>query len=109
MTGFDFSSLMQKAQEMQGRVTALQEKLATEEITGKAGGDLVQVTLSGKGEAKRVRIDRSLLKADEGEILEDLLAAAINDARQRLDRRVQDETQRLMGGLPLPPGMNPFV
>ena len=70
---------------------------------------LVTVVLNGKGEMRRLKIDLSLVKPEDAEILEDLIVAAHNDAKSKIEMRVQEETQRLMGGLPLPPGMKfPF-
>ena len=79
------------------------------EITGQSGGGLVQVTLNGKHEMRRVRIDPSLLEPKETEVLEDLIVAAANDARQRLEGEMQREMQSMTGGLNLPPGFKlPF-
>ena len=78
------------------------------EIAGWAGGGLVAVTLSGKGELKAVRIDDSLMKADEKEIVEDLLVAAHADARRKSEAVMADKMKALTGGLPLPPGMKLF-
>ena len=105
----NLGQLMKQAQEMQTKMAEMQEKLETLEVSGSAGAGLVSVTLSGKGEMRGVKIDPSLLKPDETEILEDLIAAAHNDAKVKLEARVQEETSSLMGGLDLPPGFKlPF-
>ena len=105
----NLGQLMKQAQEMQAKMAEMQESLGQIEIEGVAGAGLVKVTLNGKGEMRRLRIDPTLANPDEAEILEDLIVAAHNDAKGRIEARVQDETQKLMGGLPLPPGMkSPF-
>ena len=101
--------LMKQAQEMQEKMAEMQESLAAIEVEGSAGAGLVKVTLNGKGEMRRLRIDPTLANPDEAEVLEDLVVAAHNDAKGKIEARVQEETQKLMGGLPLPPGMKlPF-
>lgn len=105
----NIGQMLRQAQEMQSRMGEMQERLAEAEVSGASGAGLVQVTLSGKGEAKRIKIDKSLMVADETEVLEDLLMAAFNDAKTRLDAYVAEEMQKLTGGLKLPPGMKlPF-
>jgi nucleoid-associated protein EbfC len=101
--------MLKQAQEMQGRMNEMQERLAAAEVSGASGAGLVQLTMSGKGEVKRIEIDKSLLLPDEVEVLEDLLMAAFNDAKTRLDAYVAEEMQKLTGGLKLPPGIKlPF-
>jgi len=105
----NLGQLMKQAQEMQSKMGQLQETLAALEVTGTAGGGMVTVVLNGKGEARSLRIDPSLLVEGEAEILEDLIVAAINDAKAKSEARVQEETGKLMGGLQLPPGFKlPF-
>jgi len=105
----DLMGMMKQVGEMQARVQQMQEELAAIEIEGQSGGGLVKVTLSGKGDVKRVRIDPSLVKPDEAEILEDLVVAAAQDAKGKLDAQLQAKMQEMAGGLPLPPGMKlPF-
>ena len=105
----NLGQLMKQAQEMQAKMAEMQESLGQMEIEGVAGAGLVKVTLNGKGEMRRLRIDPTLANPDEVEILEDLIVAAHNDAKGRIEARVQEETQKLMGGIPLPPGMKlPF-
>ena len=83
----------------------IQEKLAQLEITGTAGGGMVEVTLNGKGEAKKFKIDPAAVSAADTEILEDLLLAAFNDAKGKQEQAMREEMSTLTGGLPLPPGM----
>ena len=105
----NLGNLMKQAQEMQAKMAEMQEKLAEMEVSGSAGADMVTVTLNGKGELRGVTIDPSLLKPDDAEMVEDLIVAAHNDAKGRLEARVQEETSSLMGGLELPPGFKmPF-
>jgi DNA-binding YbaB/EbfC family protein len=89
-------------------VQQMQEELAGMEIDGQSGGGLVKVTLTGKGDVKKVSIDPSLIKADEAEILEDLIVAAAGDAKGKLDATLQTKMQEMAGGLPLPPGLKLF-
>ena len=94
---------------MQEKMGEMQERLAGIEVDGSSGAGLVQVTLSGKSEMRGVKVDPSLMKPDEAEVLEDLIVAATNDARARLETRMQDEMSKVTGGLQLPPGFKmPF-
>jgi len=105
----NLGQLMKQAQEMQDKMAEMQDSLVSIEIEGVAGAGLVKVTLNGKGEMRRLHIDPTLASPDEAEILEDLIVAAHNDAKGKIEARVQEETQKLMGGLSLPPGMKfPF-
>jgi nucleoid-associated protein EbfC len=104
----DLMGMMKQVGQMQARVQQMQEELAALEIDGQSGGGLVKVTLSGKGDMKKVRIDPSLAKADEVEILEDLIVAATTDAKSKLDTLMQTKMQEMAGGLPLPPGLKLF-
>ena len=105
----NLGQMLKQAQEMQSRMAELQERLAAVDMTGASGGGLVQVTLNGKGEMRKVKIDKSLMVADETEVLEDLIVAATNDAKTRVEAFVAGEMQKLTGGLQLPPGMKlPF-
>jgi len=105
----NLGQLMKQAQQMQAKMAEMQEKLAAMEITGQSGGGLVQVTVNGKHEMRRVKIDPSLLEPSETEVLEDLIVAAANDARQRAETEMQREMQSMTGGLNLPPGFKlPF-
>jgi len=104
----DLMGVMKQVGQMQARVQQMQEELAGMEIDGQSGGGLVKVTLTGKGDVKRVHIDPSLAKADEVEILEDLIVAAATDAKSKLDTMLQAKMQEMAGGLPLPPGLKLF-
>ncbi len=87
----------------------IQERLADMEVTGAAGGGMVQVTLSGKAEARKVKIDPSLAGSGDVEVLEDLIVAAFNDAKVKVEAQVAEKMSELTGGLPLPPGLKlPF-
>ena len=102
----NIGQLMKQAQEMQTKMQEMQERLAQSELEGHAGGGMVSVTINGKNVVKRVKIDPSLAAPDDIEVLEDLLVAAFNDARAKVEAHVQDEMQKITGGLNLPPGMN---
>lgn len=102
----NLTGLMKQAQEIQARMGEMQERVASLEVEGTSGAGLVTVTLRGKGELKGVKIDPSLMIADEVEILEDLLVAAHADAKARLDDKLQEEMKSVTGGMPLPPGFS---
>jgi nucleoid-associated protein EbfC len=104
----DFMGLMKQAAELKSKVEAMQAELDHVEVEGTAGGGLVTVKLTAKSELKSVRIDPSLFKPDEAEILEDLIVAAHADARRKAETVLQDKMQSLTGGLPLPPGLKLF-
>jgi len=104
----DFLGLMKQAAELKSKMEAMQAELERIEVEGAAGGGLLAVTLSGKGELKVIRIDDSLVKPDQKEILEDLIVAAHADARRKLEAMLADKMQALSGGLPLPPGLKLF-
>jgi DNA-binding YbaB/EbfC family protein len=105
----NIGQMMKQAQEMQGKMAALQEELASHEVAGMAAGGMVQVTMSGKGELRSVKIDPSLCDPSEVEVLEDLIVAASNDAKAKVEAHVAEAMQELTGGLALPPGFKlPF-
>jgi DNA-binding YbaB/EbfC family protein len=105
----DLMGMMKQAKELQDRMQRLQEEVAALTIEGSAGGGLIKVAVNGKSEMKNIKIDPSLLKPDEAEILEDLIVAAINDARGKAEQKLADKMRELTGGLALPPGMKlPF-
>ena len=104
----DFMGMMKQAAQLQAKVKAMQDELEAVEVEGVAGGGLVSVRLIGKGEMKGVKIDDSLMQPGEKEILEDLLVAAVADARRKSEALVQEKMKALTGGLPLPPGLNLF-
>ena len=102
----DFLGLMKQAAQLQSKMQAMQAELDLIEVEGTAGGGMVSVKLSAKGDLKGVKIDDSLMKATDKEILEDLLVAAHADARRKAETVMQEKMKGLTGGLPLPPGMN---
>ena len=105
----NIGNMMKQAQQLQKKMTEAQEKLNEIEVEGSSGGGLVKVTATAKGVFKRITIDDTLLKTDEKEILEDLIIAAINDAKEKGETVAQEQMKSLTGGLPLPPGMKlPF-
>jgi DNA-binding YbaB/EbfC family protein len=104
----DFMGLMKQAAQLQSKMEAMQAELDKLEVEGLAGGGLITVTLSAKGDLRGVRIDDSLLKPDEKEILEDLLVAAHADARRKAEGLLQEKMKSLTGGLPIPPGLKLF-
>lgn len=103
----NIGQIMKQVQDMQNRMSEVQAKLADMEMTGASGGGMVQAVMNGKGELKRIKIDPSMLT--DGEVLEDLIVAAVNDAKSKTDAHSQEEMSKLTGGLPLPPGFKlPF-
>jgi|SRR5690348_8929383 len=102
----DFMGLMKQAAELQTKMQALQAELDSIEVEGTAGGGLVAVRLSAKGDLKGITIDESMLKPSEKEILEDLLVAAHADARRKAEQVMQEKMKSITGGLPLPPGLS---
>lgn len=102
----NLTGLMKQAQEIQARMGEMQERIAALEVDGTSGAGLVTVTLKGKGDLKGIKIDPSLMVADEVEILEDLLVAAHADAKAKLDDKLQEEMKSITGGMPLPPGFS---
>ena len=101
----DFMGLMKQAAQLQSKMQALQAELDTIEVEGTAGGGMVAVKLSAKGELKGIKVDESLMKPSEKEILEDLLVAAHADARRKAEAVLQEKMKAVTGGLPLPPGL----
>lgn len=100
---------MQQAAEMQKKLKEAQENLANIEVEGTSGGGLVKVTINGKNEIKKVDIDQSLIKPEEKEILEDLIVAAINEGRKKVDETAAEQMKNVTGGMNLPPGFKlPF-
>ena len=104
----DFLGLMKQAAELKSKMEAMQAELEQIEVEGSAGGGLVTVKLSGKGEMKGVKIDDTLFKPSEKEIVEDLVVAAHADARRKAEALLQDKMKAMTGGLPLPPGLKLF-
>lgn len=105
----DLMNIMKQAKEMQAKMQGLQEEMAAMEASGTAGGGMVTVTLSGKGELRGLKIDPSMFKEDDVEILEDLIIAAHSDAKAKVEEAVAEKTREMTAGLPIPPGMKlPF-
>ncbi len=104
----DIMGLMKQAQQMQARMAEMQTEMETTEVQGQSGAGMVSVTLTAKGTLKALRIDPSLLKPDEAEIVEDLIVAAHADARAKAERIMEEKMKALTGGLPLPPGLKLF-
>ena len=105
----NLGNMLKQAQEMQTRMQRMQEELEAREVSGAAGAGLVAVTLNGKGAMRRIKVDPSLLKPEEAEVLEDLILAAHNDAKVKAEAEMAAEMSKLTGGLPLPPGFKlPF-
>lgn len=105
----NMANMMKQAQQMQENLQRLQQEMEEMEVMGTAGGGMVSATVTGKGKLRRIEVDPSLITADDKEVMEDLVVAAVNDAQSKAEARMQEETQKLMGGLQLPPGMKlPF-
>jgi hypothetical protein len=103
-----FGDLLKQAQEIQGKMGELHERLEAMEVEGVSGGGMIRVVMTGKGLVKSLSIDPSLVKPEDAEVLEDLIVAAHNDAKAKCEARVADEMNAVTGGLPLPPGMKLF-
>ena len=104
----DFLGLMKQATQLKSKMEEMQAELDQIMVEGTSGGGMVTVTLSAKGDMKGVRIDASLIKPDEKEIVEDLIVAAHADARRKAEALLQEKMKDVTGGLPLPPGMKLF-
>jgi DNA-binding YbaB/EbfC family protein len=104
----DLMGIMKQAQAMQEKIASLQSELDTVEVTGASGGGAVGVTMTAKGLVRSVTIDPGLMNPDEREILEDLIVAAVNDARGKAEQTAGERMAELTKGLPLPPGMKLF-
>ena len=104
----DLMGMMKQARELQGKMQQMQDDLAALEVHGQSGAGLVAVTLNGKGEMRGIKIDQSLAKADEVEILEDLIIAAFQDAKSKAEQAAQAKMAEATAGLPIPPGMKLF-
>lgn len=105
----NFNQFLKQAQSMQKKMQEMQEQMASTEYSGKSGGGLVHILVNGRGEVRKVTIDPSLLKETEKEILEDLIVAAFNDAKSKVDQDSQDSMSSAFGNIGLPPGLKmPF-
>jgi DNA-binding YbaB/EbfC family protein len=102
----NLGQMMKQAQQLQAKMGELQAQLASIEVTGSAGGGMVNVVLSGKGDVRKVKIDPSIIDPNEVEVLEDLIVAACNDAKGKVEAQVTERMAELTGGLQLPPGLN---
>ena len=105
----NLSQMLKQAQEMQAKMAEMQTALSDLEVSGQSGGGLVTVTVNGKGDVKRVKIDPKLADPNDVTVLEDLIVAAAADAKSKADAQVQEQMAKLTGGLQLPPGLKlPF-
>ena len=105
----NLGQMMKQAQAMQAKMAEMQEKLGQMEVTGQSGGGMVTATLNGKSELRGLKIDPSLIDPNDVEVMEDLIVAAVNDAKAKVEARVAEEMKQVTGGLDLPPGMKlPF-
>jgi nucleoid-associated protein EbfC len=104
----DLMGMMKQAQQIQARMQQMQQDLAAMEVTGQSGGGLVSVVMNGKSDVLRLRLDPSLMKPEESEIVEDLVVAAITDAKSKAEAVMQQKMAEATGGLPLPPGLKLF-
>lgn len=105
----NLGQMMKQVQDMQEKMQSMQDQLQEVEVEGSSGAGMVRVTLNAKGVMRGIKIDRAIVDPDDIEVLEDLIMAAVNDARGKADARMAEEMQKLTGGLPLPPGFKlPF-
>ena len=105
----NIGNMMKQAQQLQKKMAEAQEQLSSIEVEGVSGGGMVKVISTAKGEIKRILLDDSIMKPEEKEITEDLIVAAINDAKQKGEVAAQEKMKEITGGIPLPPGMKlPF-
>jgi DNA-binding YbaB/EbfC family protein len=101
----NIGQMMKQVQDMQAKMADMQNRLGDVEVTGQSGGGMIVVTMNGKAEMRKIAIDPKLIDASEKEMLEDLIVAAVNDAKTKAEKQIAEETQKMMGGLQLPPGM----
>jgi DNA-binding YbaB/EbfC family protein len=105
----NLAGMMKQAQQMQSKMQEMQTKLEAMEITGEAGAGLVKVTMNGKSDMRKIKIDPKIIDPADTEILEDLILAATRDARAKVEATMAEEMQKVTGGIQLPPGMKlPF-
>ena len=105
----NIGNMMKQAQQLQANMQRAQAEIAQLEVTGEAGGGMAKVTMNGKHQVSRVSLDDAIISTDDKDMLEDLVAAAINDAVQKVERTTQEKMSSLMGGMNLPPGLKlPF-
>jgi DNA-binding YbaB/EbfC family protein len=101
----NINQIMKQAQKLQQQMAEKQEKMSQVEVMGQSGGGMIHVKLGGDNTVKSINIDASLINPDDKEMLEDLIIAAFNDARSKLDQKMQEEMSDITSGLPLPPGL----
>lgn len=105
----NFANMMKQAQDMQAKVQELQEQVAQMEVSGSSGGGMVTVVMTVKGSLKSLKVDPSLVDPNEVGVMEDLIVAAVNDAKGKAEATMQEQTQKLLGGMGLPEGFKlPF-
>jgi hypothetical protein len=105
----NLGNMLKQAQQMQTKMAEMQERLGELEVIGQSGAGMVRITVNGRSEMKRVQLSKDVVTPDDVEVLEDLIVAAFNDAKAKVETQVAEETQKLMGGIKLPPGMKmPF-
>lgn len=104
----DIMKMMKQASQLQSRMQQMQEDLASLEVEGQSGGGLVKVRVNGKFDTRSIKIDPSLLKPEDAEMVEDLIVAALSDAKGKAETEIQAKMQEITGGLPLPPGLKLF-
>ena len=105
----NFNDMMEKAKVMQKKMQEMQESLSNIEVEGTSGGGMVKIIMNCKNEVKKIDIDPSIIKRDEKEVMEDLITAALNNAKYKAEEKSKEEMTKLTGGLGLPPGMKmPF-
>ncbi len=104
----DIMGMMKQARDLQAKMAKMQEDLAALEVEGQSGGGLVKVKLNGKGEMRGMKIDPSLLKPEDAEMVEDLIIAAFGDAKGKSESAMQAKMAEATAGLPIPPGMKLF-
>ncbi|MGI4775564.1 MAG: YbaB/EbfC family nucleoid-associated protein [Janthinobacterium lividum] len=101
----NFNQFLEQAQGMQKKMQEIQEQMANTEYEGRAGGGLVSVKVTGRGDVRKIHIDQSMLKIEEKDVLEDLIVAAFTDAKQKVDQDSQNSISSTFGGISLPPGI----
>ncbi|MFA5040785.1 MAG: YbaB/EbfC family nucleoid-associated protein [Bdellovibrionales bacterium] len=101
----NIGQMMKQVQDMQAKMAEMQNRLGGIDVVGQAGGGMVVATMNGKMEMRKIAIDSKLISVSEKEMLEDLIVAAINDAKAKAEKQITEETQKMMGGMQLPPGM----
>lgn len=104
----DLMKMMKQASQLQSKMQQMQQDLAALEVEGQSGGGLVTARINGKFDTRAIKIDPSLLKPEDAEMLEDLIIAALSDAKAKAESEIQAKMQEVTGGLPLPPGLKLF-